>query len=103
MRLGLVSQSTEPIGGLPRDHGESVAFREEQLVKEAQRGSHDAFRQLVECYETRIFRLAKRIAQSSEDAEEIMQDAFVQAYNNLVSGETPGFILGSFASPLTRV
>ena len=61
----------------------SVAFNEEYLVAEAQRGSRAAFQQLVERYESRVFRVAERIAHSREDAEEIMQDAFVQAYKNL--------------------
>lgn len=32
------------------------------------------------CYETRIFRIAQRIAHSREDAEDIKQNAFVQAF-----------------------
>jgi len=61
----------------------ALQLNEEQLVAEAQSGSVDAFQQLVSCYESRVFRLAERIAHSREDAEEIMQDAFVQAYKNL--------------------
>lgn len=62
---------------------DSVEFSEEQLVAEAQGGSVGAFQRLVERYESRVFRLAQRIAQRREDAEEIMRDAFVQAYKNL--------------------
>lgn len=61
----------------------SVGLSEEQLVREAQGGSFAAFQRLVECYESRVFRVAERIAHCREDAEEIMQDAFVQAYKNL--------------------
>lgn len=54
-----------------------------RLVAQAKRGSIAAFEQLVERYEARVFRLAQRIAYSREDAEEIMQDAFVKAFKNL--------------------
>ena len=83
MQIDLVSQPTEAITYPPCPTGGSVAFDEEHLVAEAQRGSSVAFQQLVECYESRVFRVAERIAHSREDAEEIMQDAFVQAYKNL--------------------
>jgi RNA polymerase sigma-70 factor, ECF subfamily len=61
----------------------SVEFAEEQLVAEAQGGSFSAFERLVERYETRVLRMAQRIAHSREDAEEITQDAFVQVFKNL--------------------
>jgi len=60
-----------------------VNYCEEQLVAEAQGGSIIAFQQLVERYEAKVFRLAQRIARSHEDAEEIMQNAFVQAFKNV--------------------
>jgi RNA polymerase sigma-70 factor (ECF subfamily) len=61
----------------------SVEGDETKLVAEAKCGSMTAFEQLVERYEARIFRLAQTIAPSREDAEKIMQNAFVQAYRNL--------------------
>lgn len=61
----------------------SVEYCEEKLVAEAQGGSLAAFQQLVECYETTVFRLARRIAHSHEDAEEIMQNAFIKAFKNM--------------------
>ncbi len=78
-----VSQPTGAITYPPCATGGSVAFNEERLVAEAQRESRAAFQQLVERYESRVLRVAERIAHSREDAEEIMQDAFVQAYKNL--------------------
>lgn len=56
---------------------------EQELVREATGGSLEAFEQLVERYEARVFRLAQTIAHSHEDAEEITQDAFVKAFKNL--------------------
>ncbi len=42
-----------------------------------------AFTQLVERYERKIFRLAQNITQNREDAEDVMQDAFLKAYEHL--------------------
>ena len=83
MQAEPVSQPTGAITYPPCAIGDSLAFNEERLVAEAQLKSRAAFQQLVERYESRVFRVAERIAHSREDAEEIMQDAFVQAYKNL--------------------
>jgi RNA polymerase sigma-70 factor, ECF subfamily len=78
-----VSQPDGPItAGLCATEG-LLEFNEERLVAEGQGGSLAAFQQLVECYGPKVFRVARRVARSHEDAEEIMQDAFVQAYKNL--------------------
>jgi RNA polymerase sigma-70 factor, ECF subfamily len=61
----------------------SAELSEEQLVVDAQGGSMAAFQRLISCYESRVFRVAASIAHCREDAEDIMQDAFVQAYKNL--------------------
>lgn len=58
-------------------------FDEAALVARAKAGDDTAFTSLVEHYERRIFRLAKRITQSDEDAEDVLQDAFLKAYENL--------------------
>jgi len=60
-----------------------VKYKEDELVAEARSGSLHAFEQLVDYYETRVFRVAQSIAHGREDAEEIMQNAFVKAFENL--------------------
>jgi len=60
-----------------------LEMNEDDLVAQARAGSTDAFGQLVEKYERRIFRLAQRITRNREDAEDMMQNAFVKAYLNL--------------------
>jgi outer membrane protein len=62
---------------------ESVGWDEEKLVRAAKGGSQTAFEQLVERYEERVFRLARSVARNQEDAEDIVQDAFAQAFKNL--------------------
>lgn len=56
---------------------------ERELLSAARNGSTAAFEKLVERYERRIFRLAQNITHHREDAEDVMQNAFVQAYRNL--------------------
>jgi outer membrane protein len=62
---------------------ESVGWDEEKLVRAAKGGSQTAFAQLVERYEERVLRLARSVAPNQEDAEEIAQDGFAQAFKNL--------------------
>jgi RNA polymerase sigma-70 factor (ECF subfamily) len=56
---------------------------ESRLVAAAKSGDLDAFDQLVSRYERKIFRLALRITQNREDAEDAMQEAFLKAYEHL--------------------
>src|SRR5579859_5800744 len=53
------------------------------LVKAAKSGDNRAFEVLVRAYEHRIFKVANYIAQNREDAEDIVQDSFLKAYQNL--------------------
>ena len=64
----------------------STAFDETALVARAQAGDQEAFGELVKAYERKIYRLAKSITQNDEDAEDVLQDAFLKAYEHL-----PGF------------
>ena len=56
---------------------------EAQLVSAAKGGNVAAFEELVNRYERKIFRLGMNITQNREDAEDVMQDAFLKAYRNL--------------------
>lgn len=56
---------------------------EREIVVAAMGGCGDAFEKLVRKYEGRVFRLAQTIAHRREDAEEIMQNAFVQVFKNI--------------------
>jgi len=61
------------------------AFDESALVAQARTGDTRAFSELVSHYEGKIYRLAKRITQNDEDAEDVLQDAFLKAYEHLDS------------------
>jgi RNA polymerase sigma-70 factor (ECF subfamily) len=58
-------------------------FDESALVQRAKRGETEAYSELVRKYENKVFRLAKNITQNDEDAEDVLQDAFVKAYEHL--------------------
>ncbi len=53
------------------------------LVAQAKAGKVAAFEELVNRYERNIFRLAQHITQNREDAEDVLQDAFLKAYTHL--------------------
>jgi RNA polymerase sigma-70 factor (ECF subfamily) len=60
------------------------AFTDESvLVSGAKLGDGAAFTQLVNRYERKIFRLAKHITQNEEDAEDVLQDTFLKAYEHV--------------------
>jgi RNA polymerase sigma-70 factor, ECF subfamily len=56
---------------------------EPALVAAAQGGDIAAFETLVGRYERKILRLAQNITQNREDAEDVMQEAFLKAYEHL--------------------
>ncbi len=58
---------------------------EGQLVAQAKAGDVQAFTDLVNRYERKIYRLAKHITQNDEDAEDVLQEAFLKAYEHLDS------------------
>jgi len=53
------------------------------LVHAAKAGDIAAFEQLVKRYDRNVFRIAQHITQNREDAEDVVQDAFLKAYENL--------------------
>jgi RNA polymerase sigma-70 factor (ECF subfamily) len=56
---------------------------EAQLVSAAKAGDTAAFEELLNRYERKIFRLGMNITQNREDAEDVMQDAFLKSFQNL--------------------
>jgi RNA polymerase sigma-70 factor (ECF subfamily) len=53
------------------------------LVAQARQSDATAFSELVRRYENKIFRLALHITQNREDAEDVLQEAFLKAYEHL--------------------
>ena len=49
------------------------------LVNAAKTGDVSAFEQLVKRYDRNVFRIAQHITHSREDAEDVVQEAFLKA------------------------
>ncbi|HEX7962719.1 MAG TPA: sigma-70 family RNA polymerase sigma factor [Terriglobales bacterium] len=62
---------------------DTAVTEELALVQAAKQGDVGAFEQLVKRYDRNIFRIAQHITQNREDAEDVVQDAFLKAYENL--------------------
>jgi RNA polymerase sigma-70 factor (ECF subfamily) len=56
---------------------------ESAVVMQAREGDTEAFGELVRRYEGRIFRLAQHVTQNREDAEDVLQETFMKAYEHL--------------------
>jgi RNA polymerase sigma-70 factor (ECF subfamily) len=59
------------------------AFDEAALVARAQAGDQTAFTTLVDHYQRKIYRIGKNITQNNEDAEDVLQETFLKAYEHL--------------------
>ncbi len=53
------------------------------VLLQARGGDARAFSELVRRYESKIFRLAMHITQNQEDAEDVLQETFLKAYEHL--------------------
>lgn len=56
---------------------------DEALVQQARNGDFDAFEKLFERHRTLVYRFAYQVVGRRDDAEDIVQDVFVKAYQNL--------------------
>jgi len=68
---------------MPQLSTQTAYSDESGLIAAARSGDAEAFTQLVNRYERKIFRLAKHITQNDEDAEDVLQDSFLKAYEHL--------------------
>jgi len=62
-----------------------TAADEKHLLHQAKMGSHAAFGRLVECHMKPAYHVAYRFVNDRHAAEEIVQDAFVRAFQSLRS------------------
>ena len=75
-----------------------IARRDHILVERAQAGDLDAFNDLVECYQDKLWSLVVRIVPDPDQAADAVQEAFFSAFRNLSS-----FRGGSVRSWLSRI
>src|SRR3954453_13519928 len=77
------SGATNPSRG--RMPGQQAASRvdDTNLIREAQRGNHRAFEELIRQYDQAVLRLALHLTGSPDDAQDIYQEAFLKAYKSV--------------------
>src|SRR5271169_5451422 len=65
------------------ERAEAEAISDARVVERTLAGERDAYRVLVERYSLNLYRLAYRMTGNSHDAEEVVQEAFLRAYQKL--------------------
>jgi RNA polymerase sigma-70 factor (ECF subfamily) len=69
------------------------------LVESVKSGNHSAYSELVKRHSRLVFRIAYRITQNKQDAEDAMQDSLFRAFNRINSFDGRS----AFATWLTRI
>ena len=59
------------------------AEREIDWVGKAQAGDLEAFESLVNLYDKRVYNIARRLLENEQDAEDVLQETFLRAFENL--------------------
>jgi len=60
-----------------------MAADETELIMQAQRGNMDAFEQLVQRHDKKVFTIAAGYVHSADDAKDIYQEVFLRVYKGL--------------------
>lgn len=82
----MTAETTRRTGwGTPPPEPQHDAVEESILIAAARRGEEAAFEELMTRFERRIFRLAQNVVHNEEDAEEVVQETFINAFNHLDS------------------
>ena len=88
----MASSALQPAVRAPALAGLSPYLRlqsDERLVGLARRGSAGAFEALVRRYESRLLTFCRHMLNSSEDAEDVLQEVFASAYHAMLADERP--------------
>ena len=62
-----------------------ITHTDEEAVARVQKGDADAFGTLVERYEAKLLRYGRKFLSAHEDIQDIVQDVFISAYQNIQS------------------
>lgn len=66
----------------------NIEKTDEEIVALVQQGDTEKFSLIVERYEEKLKRYARRFLYNNEDSEDLVQDIFIKAYTNLKSFDT---------------
>jgi RNA polymerase sigma-70 factor (ECF subfamily) len=78
-----MSRSTMPVSEPVDQDVASETERVAALIVRARSGDQRAFRELMAAYQGCFYGLARRYAQSHEDADDVLQEAFVKVFQHL--------------------
>jgi hypothetical protein len=89
----------KPTNGLARQTAQSSQLSDEQLVELIRQGDHAGYRTIMQRYNRRLYRTARGILGDDGEAEDIVQEAYVRAFQHLATfrGEA------AFGTWLTRI
>lgn len=79
-----------------------LQFDDSVLVKAAGQGNRAAFHELVDRHSQHLFRLASRLSRDAADAEDIVQETFVGAFNGLTKFDGRASVKTWLSRILTR-
>jgi RNA polymerase sigma-70 factor (ECF subfamily) len=69
-------------------HGETIGESDAVAVEQTLAGDREAYRVLVDKHSRNVYRLAYRMTGNPHDAEEVVQEAFLRAYQKLEQFES---------------
>jgi RNA polymerase sigma factor (sigma-70 family) len=89
MEAGALNHTTAVLPGLS---GRSPLLRlkgDEQLIELTRKGQHGAFEALVQRYQSRLLAFCRHMLNSTEDAEDVLQEVFAAAFNAMLADSRP--------------
>lgn len=72
----------------PRENASESSLEDDKLVKRAKGGDEKAYKELVDKYERALFYHILKMVKDREQVEDLVQEAFVKAFDNLSSYST---------------
>jgi RNA polymerase sigma-70 factor, ECF subfamily len=67
------------------ERAKSECWSDEELVQRVLAGDHPLFEIVMRRYSQRLYRVARGILRDNAQAEDVMQDTYVRAYQHLAS------------------
>jgi RNA polymerase sigma factor (sigma-70 family) len=89
MEAGALNHTTAVLPGLT---GRSPLLRlksDEHLIELTRKGQHGAFEVLVQRYQSRLLAFCRHMLNSTEDAEDVLQEVFAASFNAMIADARP--------------
>src|SRR4051794_41784763 len=79
---------------IPSPASEPLQASDAELAARAAGGDRSAFELIMRCHNRRLFRLARSLVRSDEEAEDVLQEAYVRAFARLSDLASGGGLAG---------